>query len=178
MKGIIFNAFNNLVEDAFGLQMWQDMLDTTNPPSGGVYTAAGTYDDSEIVGLLSALSKLSNTPTEQLLLTFGAYLFGKLAQAYPAVLPDDDSLFGLLKGLDGIIHVEVKKLYPQAQLPTFTYTQPNDSTLVMDYISQRRLTPLAKGLMMGASKHFNTPVEIDWEAVSDTTDRFTIKRIT
>ena len=65
MKGIVFTEFLEMVEDRFSLDMVDDLIDDCDLPSGGVYTAVGTYSHEEIVALVSAYHNvaLSSTTT-------------------------------------------------------------------------------------------------------------------
>ena len=52
MKGIVFSEFMDLVEEKFGWETIDELIESTNLPSGGSYTAVGTYPHSEIVSLV------------------------------------------------------------------------------------------------------------------------------
>jgi len=50
--------------------------------------------------------------------------------------------------VDELIHVEVKKLYKDAQLPEFNYEDHIDDKLTMIYRSPRKLCFLSEGLQI------------------------------
>jgi len=52
------------------------------------------------------------------------------------------------------IHVEVRKLYPDAELPTFTCDTSTPGRLTMLYRSSRPFADLAEGLIAGCIAHF------------------------
>jgi hypothetical protein len=58
MKGVIFTTFNQMVEEKFGLEVWDQMLDKVDPDSGRAYTSGATYEDTELFGLAGALSEI------------------------------------------------------------------------------------------------------------------------
>jgi hypothetical protein len=138
MKGIIFTEFSQLVEESWGLETWERLLDEVNPPSGGAYTSADTYPDAELFSLVGALSKIVKTPVPDLVRAFGAYLLPHLARRDPSFLKDKTAK-QFLQSVHDVIHVEVKKLYPEAVLPTFSYEDPAPDRLVMLYRSGRKL---------------------------------------
>ena len=70
------------------------------------------------------------------------------------VLANADDILDMLAHLDGDIHVQVKKLYPDADLPRFTVLSRTDSTMRLQYYSERELYALAEGLMDAAAAHF------------------------
>jgi hypothetical protein len=76
------------------------------------------------------------------------------------------------------IHVEVKKLYPDADLPKFQTVVRSSEQLVLDYISCRPLSDLAVGLMLGAAEYFEQNVAISAspiETPTGTKHRFEIR---
>ena len=65
------------------------------------------------------------------------------------------------------MHIEVKKLYPEAELPTFETTLFDDKHLEMIYQSKRPFAPLAEGLMQGCMEYYGETIEIQKEQLSD-----------
>ena len=55
MKGIVFTEFSTMVESLFGEDMLDDLLDATDPASGGAYTSVGTYNHNELVDMVVEL---------------------------------------------------------------------------------------------------------------------------
>ena len=51
MKGVIFTEFLGMVADRFSEDMVDDIIEASDLPSGGAYTAVGIYDHGEIVAL-------------------------------------------------------------------------------------------------------------------------------
>ena len=74
MKGIVFTEFSEMVEKMFGEEMLDDIIDSTQPKSGGAYTTVGTYDHAELVNMVVELNKRTEIPVPKLIYTFGEYL--------------------------------------------------------------------------------------------------------
>ena len=55
MKGIIFTEFMELVEEKFGLDVLDDVLEMSGDE--GIYTSVGSYDHRDLVKLIVNLSK-------------------------------------------------------------------------------------------------------------------------
>ncbi len=75
MKGIVFTEFIEMVEDKFGFEVADKIISASNLPSGGAYTAVGTYELQEMLQLLINLEKESGIAISDLLVSFGKYLF-------------------------------------------------------------------------------------------------------
>jgi Haem-NO-binding len=154
MKGVVFTEFLDMVEARFGAQCVEDIIDSSNLPSGGMYTTVGTYEHGEMVALVQALSKQSQLSVPTLLKVYGEHLFGRFAALYPMFFLDQSNAIDFLSGIEDVIHTEVKKLYPDAQLPRFEVLYKSNERLELLYISAHQFEDLAEGLISGCIKHF------------------------
>ncbi|MEY2861095.1 MAG: hypothetical protein RL392_1553 [Pseudomonadota bacterium] len=159
MKGMVFTEFLEMVEAKFSADMVDDIIDDANLPSGGAYTAVGTYDHGELVQMVVALSKRTDIAVPALVHTFGEHLFGRFYALFPAFFQGVTSALDFLEGIETVIHTEVRKLYPDAQLPQFDCTRSADG-LQMLYSSPRHFGDLAEGLIRGAVAHFGDQLQI------------------
>lgn len=178
MKGMIFTEFIDFVEDQFGLETVDAMVEASG--SDGAYTSVGTYEHQEMVQMLVVLSERTQIEIPELLKVFGRHLFKYLAGSYPAVIGDTRDGFTLLSQIDDHIHVEVRKLYPDSELPKFTYEIESDDQMTLVYKSERALADLAEGLLLGCFEHFGQNVDISREDLSDGQGRhvrFDIRKI-
>ena len=179
MKGMVFTEFMDLVEETWGLDMSEDLLDTVQPASGGIYTAVGNYPPEEMVAMVSALSEDINTPVPDLLVAFGERIFGLFTEKYGAFFAECSNSFEFLAGIHDHIHVEVRKLYPDAELPDFSYPDAEVDHMVMDYESTRPLAHFAYGLILSTVKHYGENIEVTMHDLSDgagTRARFELHR--
>ena len=174
MKGMVFTEFLDMVESKFSADMVDDMIDDSQLPSGGAYTAVGTYDHSELVQMVGALSLRSGVPVPTLIHTFGLHLFGRFHALYPAFFNGTSSALDFLEGIETVIHTEVRKLYPDAQLPRFDCVR-SASGLEMVYSSPRHFGDLAAGLIEGAIAHFGDPVTVTRHNMPDGSIRFEMR---
>jgi len=180
MKGLVFTEFLEMVEEAYSPEMVEKIISASHLKTKGAYTSVGTYDYREMVELITHLSQLTNTPIPELEKTYGRYLFKKLVSRYPDVISSTKNAFECLKSVDDNIHVEVRKLYPDAELPHFKYTQVNSQCLIMDYFSTRPFSNLAEGLMLGCIEHYKENISIHSQTLTENGKsfvRFTLKRL-
>ena len=167
MKGIVFTEFLEMVEEKFSDDMVDDIIDDADLASGGVYTSVGTYPHSEMVSLVVALSQHSGIEVPVLVKTFGQHLFGRFSVLYPRFFPEGQGAFSFLESIENHIHVEVKKLYPDAQLPTFDTRREGDNTLIMLYQSKHPFATLAEGLIEGCLAHFSVDATVTGHDLSE-----------
>ena len=62
--------------------------------------------------------------------------------------------------------MEVLKLAPDSELPTFQHERLSDDSMTMIYRSKRCFADLAQGLMEGCAKHFDEDIDIARENLS------------
>jgi len=160
MKGIVFTVFIDFAEQRFGEQRVQEAIFNCHLPTGGAYTAVGTYDHGELVSLLLQLADTSAVPPGDLLSDFGVHLFAALAGRYPGLVGHYTDSFSMLESIETVIHAEVLKLYPDAELPEFTYERISPSRLHLTYRSARGLGRLVDGLLRACFAHFGETVEL------------------
>jgi hypothetical protein len=179
MKGMVFTELVEFVEDKFGFDVADSMLEASMLEEKGAYTQAANYSFDELVAIVSRLAEVTKIPMGDLIEVYGRHLFGRLVGLYPPMVANFSSSLPFIAQVDTFIHPEVKKLYPDADLPSFNVISLNESELVIDYTSNKPLMPLARGLMLGAADHFGERIEIfEDDTIHDTGQlaRFTVKR--
>jgi len=169
MKGIVFTEFNSMVESQFSPDMLDELIVECNLASGGAYTSVGTYDHNELVSMVVKLSEKSDIAVDDLVFAFGEHLAGRFVVLFPSFFAEVDNVFDFMKSLHHHIHVEVKKLYPDADLPHFSFDDSNASHLIMEYQSERGFAHLAHGLMCGVIKHYGESITVRPEPISGNT---------
>jgi hypothetical protein len=167
MKGIIFTEFLDFVESKFGLEIVDQIIERSDISSEGIYTSVGTYDFNEIVTLLTSLESEVSIPADRLTYIFGLYLFTSLVKTYPEIIQNYNCPIDFLYGVENHIHVHVKKLIPDAELPTFKILEKTASSISMIYSSSRGLYRLAHGLMVKTFEHYNVSANISYELIKD-----------
>jgi hypothetical protein len=172
---MVFTEFLEMVETRWSLDVVDDIIADAAPPNGGAYTAVGTYDHEELVALVVALSKRTGQSTHTLVHAFGQYLFGRFVALFPNFFVGIAHPFDFLEGIEGVIHVEVRKLYPDAELPRFQCERSADR-LSMVYRSPRHMGDLAEGLIHAAIDHFLVPVDVGRRDLPDRAVEFTLRQ--
>lgn len=165
MKGIVFTEFLDLVESKFGLEMVDKIITQSELESGGAYTSIGTYRFSEMLQLLGNLSNNTGISTDNLLLVYGEHFFGVLEESYPGLLNTYNDPIEMLASIENHIHVEVRKIYPKAELPTFIVEEKTENSLILIYKSSRTMHHFGLGLMNKTFEYFNSTATIVLERI-------------
>ncbi len=181
MLGLVFSEFMDMVETSFPDDVFDRLIDVAEEScdSGGEYTAVGKYDHVEMLTLVTALSEKTEIPVGDLVHAYGKHLFGRFHKKYPEFFEDDMDAFQFLKRIEDKIHVQVRRLYPQAELPKFTYEEPSEKELILHYQSNRPFAALAHGLIEGCIAYFDEKIDVevaDQSEGSGTKARFHLTR--
>jgi len=161
MKGFIFTNFLDFVEESNGLEMVDSMILDSDLPSEGVYSAFISYEFNELVTLLTYISKKTNIKQEVLLEEFGRFVFPYLIGKHSYIIKEYSNPLDLIAGIEDHIHIEVKKLYEDAELPTFSVAEKTENSLILIYTSSRGLTYFAIGLMKETLDFFKVKGKVD-----------------
>lgn len=161
MKGIVFTEFLEMVEEKFSPELCDRMIEQAGTDSQGVYTSVGTYDYKEMVAMVGALSALTNVPVPELLKAFGRHLLGRFVVTFPQFFEGMSSTFEFLPKVESLVHMEVRKLYPDAELPTFSFAKSEPGRMEMTYRSSRGFADVAEGLILGTMDHFGESLKLE-----------------
>ncbi|MFZ9028079.1 MAG: heme NO-binding domain-containing protein [Crocinitomicaceae bacterium] len=173
MKGIIFTEFIEMCEKSHGMVFTNELIIESNLESKGAYTSVGTYDHREIFQLVRNLSKKTNFSEAELFNHFAKYFFQSALNEHSDLIGNVDDPFDLLEIVDSHIHKEVLKLYPDAQLPKFNCHR-TDNKLEMIYISPRKMSDFAQGLIEATLEHFETDFNLSINTSENGDTIFTI----
>lgn len=158
MKGIIFNVVETAVTKLHGADAWDDILDHAGV--GGSYTALGTYPDSELMRIAGSACELTSADPADLMRILGRAILPDLAASVGDLVNYDGTAFEFLAIIDDVIHVEVRKLYPDAATPSVTTRKLDERSIEVTYGSSRGLWALAEGLILGAGDLFDEPLQV------------------
>jgi len=170
MKGVIFTEFISLVEDKWGLQMINDIIDDAHDPENGSYVSVGNYAHHQLVDLVAALHRRTGIPVNELLMAYGKALFVRLVNRYEHFKMEFTSAFELFINLEGVIHTEVRKLLLESNPPRFVCERVDEDKLKMHYYSHRCMGPVAEGLMLGCAEFFGEQIDIEVLGISEKGD--------
>lgn len=157
MKGLAYNTLAQLVARDHGEDAWDDILDRAG--LDGAYTSLGSYPDEDLLRLVAAASEHLDTPADDIVRWFGREAFPIFAEIQGGLRERHTTTRSFVLTLNDVIHPQVRKLYPGADVPEFAFDTSSD-VLVMDYRSRRRLCTFAEGLLEGSATYFGERVAI------------------
>lgn len=162
VKGIIFNLLEEVVTEAHGAATWDGLLDAAE--LDGAWTAIGSYPDAQLFALVGAASTALGIPGDDVVRWFGRSAMPLLYGRYAAVFDPHADARSFVLTLNDVIHPEVRKLFPGADVPDFDFDASTAGRLVMTYRSARAMCSLAEGLLQGAADHWQQDVVLEQTA--------------
>jgi hypothetical protein len=158
MKGIIFNLLEQFITKGWGEEQYDAILTASSLTIQDPFVGPGTYSDADFMILFGkAVAALGLLPEEGLR-RFGRFAFPQLAARFPQFVTPYTHPKPFLKTVDSVIHIEVRKLYEQTNLPVFVYHDTAPNALAIEYSSSRRLCHFMEGLIDGVADHFQSPI--------------------
>jgi hypothetical protein len=92
---------------------------------------------------------------------------------YPQFFDNVDNCFDFLDTIENKVHVEVQKLYPEAELPSFD-SMKSENGMQLIYRSNRPFSALAYGLIRGSATYFNEDIDIEMDDQSSDGKSFVV----
>ncbi len=147
--------------------------------SNGAYTSVGTYPASEFCSLTTAFGEAAGMAPDALQREFGHWMLRRFLSSFPVYFESKADAFSMLESIENEVHVEVRKLYSETELPTFETIRQGNDTLVMIYRSPRKLVAFCHGLIEACMKHYGEAADItcvDRSTPGIAVAEFTIRR--
>lgn len=162
MHGILFKAMKDFVVDAHGHDAW-DAVRAETGLDRRVYLPIDTYDDDELFRLVEAVADLTDTPLRPLLEGFGRSAASQLLDTYGTVVGDDWDALDLVEHTEEGIHAVLRARNPDLDPPELACRRDGDARVTVVYRSQRRLCPVAIGLVRGVGDHYGESLTVSEE---------------
>ena len=159
MYGMVNKALQNMVVEAHGEQIWEQIR-TRAGVDIEVFVSNQGYPDEITYQLAGAASEVLKAPVEDLLRAFGSYWVLKTArQGYSELMTAGGrTLREFLLNLPNF-HTRIGLMFPQLRPPEFSCSEVAENSLRLHYRSTRDgLTPFVVGLVEGLGLMFETPV--------------------
>ena len=160
MKGIINKGIQDLVEERFGREAWEQILERAGC-NELFFTLGRDYPYESTLSLVTAVSEFSGMPVEQVMEEYGRYIVPRtLKENYPTYFAlCGDSARNFLLNMDRV-HDNVTRSMPGANPPRFDFDELPDGRILMHYRSERKLCPVLKGLIKGVGDCFGQELEV------------------
>lgn len=166
MKGVLFTELLDMIERDHGLQVLDRVIERARLPNDGAFTAIGSYDWRDLFQLLAQLSTEIGVPVGELERALGRQIFAVFARQYPQLFQGVGNAFDFLASVEDVIHPQMRRLYPDAQLPRFLCARL-PGVVELRYFSPRPLVEFAMGMIEGCLEHFGSRARVEYDLLKE-----------
>ncbi|WP_157956873.1 heme NO-binding domain-containing protein [Salinicola aestuarinus] len=175
MKGVIFVELMNFMDEQFGGEFTERVVDEVALPNNAAFTSVGNYPSVQAADMVATAARLADADAADLCERFGLYLFQRFEVRFPHLLTRYQSARELLDHVQSHIHEEVKVIYPGATPPEVV-THEGPEGYVVIYRSHRAFAHIAYGLVQQCITFYGDNSTVHWcEGGTAHAARFIIK---
>jgi hypothetical protein len=160
MKGTIAVCLQRMVIENFGEQKWQEAMVKAGFEKSKTFNVIEDVPDEGVLKVVGCVCQVLNISLPQAADAFGDYWINtyapKLYKSFFALAKDAKQF---LLSMD-MVHQGMTKGMKNAQPPRFEYEWKNDNTLIMKYLSHRKLIDFMVGLARGVGKYYKEKLEV------------------
>lgn len=160
MLGLVFTELLDMIESRYSPELANRVRQRSELTHGGAYTTIGYYPPQEILRIFASLSDETGQPADTMIRAFGHHLLERFAGAFPDLFAGKPTLYDFLASIEGHVHSEVQKVYPEARLPRMQVLARGPGHLHLAYHSPQRMEVFATGLLEGAAHFYGEPQAI------------------
>ncbi len=160
MKGVIVDAIKDMITEKFGREAWAEVLEGAGFSRTKVFPLSQDVPDEDVLKIINVICDRFGLDLQEAADMFGEYWNTVyIHKVYKAYFRGIESAKDFLLKMDEI-HRKATENIPGARPPRFEYRWKDSRTLLMKYLSRRKLMPIFIGLIKGVGKNFNTPLQV------------------
>ena len=173
MKGVIAVCLAQLVKEKFGVEKWEQSLQSAGLDKNTTFLPRQDVPDQTVLKLVQGICDTLNISLAQAADAFGDYWVNCYApNIYMVYYDGTSSAKDFLLKMDSV-HQSVTRHLDNAHPPRFDYEWKNDKTLLMHYKSRRGLIDFVVGLAKGVGRYYNESIDV--KKIDDTKIQITFK---
>ncbi len=176
MRGSMFVEFLAHVEEQHGMETVDAIVEKTQHElsNAGAYTSVGNYPHGELLALATALANEVEGDLGNIVHEYADHIMQSFKRTHPKYFELDDA-FDFLVSVGELIHIDVRKLYPDANPPEVRGERQSNNALLLHYKSHRPLAALAISLAKHTGPMFDQDIDVEVLALNDTQTAVTLK---
>ncbi|MEM9170776.1 MAG: heme NO-binding domain-containing protein [Pseudomonadota bacterium] len=160
MQGVVFTELFEFVEDRRSPLFLQEVVDAADLATGGVYCAAGVYDDDDFGRFVSAYCRETGDETSVLYPTFGTFMARRFFDAHPEFLNTAGTAFDFLARVETDVRPAAAQLYPEGDIPDFCLIDATPKSVRFVVKCAPGLEDFCQGVLAGVLAAFEETAEV------------------
>jgi len=159
MHGMMLAELKKYVDERVGADAWKMLLKESGI-GVKIYLPTQTYDDAEVVSIVTTAARVTKTPLTNILEDFGQFIVADLVAVYGAYIRPEWKTLDLIQNTEETIHRVVRTRNPGAAPPELKVARTAPDEVSIEYTSKRQLCAIARGIVRGVASHYREQVAI------------------
>ena len=160
MHGTILTLLKRYVQTQYDHSTWVKLKELAGLESVE-FDHKSVYPDEHVYALVGKAAEMPGIPAGELHEKFGDYLVPDLMYMYQKYLNPDWRTLDMLEHTETTMHHQVRREHTENAPPVLQVTRLNENELVIDYVSPRRMSGLAVGIVRGLATYYDEADRID-----------------
>ncbi|UYZ60493.1 heme NO-binding domain-containing protein [Hymenobacter latericus] len=160
MHGSIFALLKRYVQTQYDHSTWVRLLEAAEL-SGTEFDYKEVYPDQHMYALVGQAAEMTGIPAEVLQEKFGEYLVPDLMYMYGKLLQPEWRTLEMLLHTEGVMHKRVREEHQHNAPPVLDVRRVSGTEVEIEYVSQRRMSALAVGIVRGLATYFDEAEKIE-----------------
>ena len=160
MHGSIFMLLKRYVQLRYDHSTWVKLLERSGLEAAD-FDAKTVYPDEHIYALVDQAAEMTGVPAGELHEKFGEYLVPDLMHMYQKLVKPQWKTLDMIEHTETTMHKQVRHDHAQNSPPVLDVQRLNENELVVNYVSKRRMSGLAVGIVRGLATYFDEATHID-----------------
>lgn len=171
MKGHIFNLLEAFIEEVSDDQTLFAIFERCSFDTSKSFVRTENYPDAQLFEMVTHAMAVLDISMDTAQFEFGKWLYPRLIKLLPSEFTNFTHPAYVLKNLDDLHKIELKKLYPDAIPPSFNYQATTPTQGILDYYSHRKMFVLVEGVLQGMADHYQVAItcetQLNWQDNSE-----------
>jgi hypothetical protein len=160
MHGHIFMLLRRYVQTQYDHSTWLKLM-----KNAGLETLEfdhkTVYPDQHIYDLVGQAAEMTGIPAGELHEKFGEYLVPDLMFMYQRYIQPEWKTLDMIENTEMTMHKQVRREHAENRPPVLEVQRVNKDELFIDYVSKRRMSGLAVGIVRGLATYFDEADRIE-----------------
>lgn len=160
MQGTILMLLKRYVQTQYDHSTWLKLAELSGLESLELDHKT-VYPDEHMYALVGQAAEMIGIPAGELHEKFGEYLVPDLMFMYQKYVQSDWKTLDMLEHTEMTAHKEVRRQHPENSPPVLHVKRLNENEVMINYVSPRRMSGLAVGIVRGLAVYFDEADRID-----------------
>jgi hypothetical protein len=160
MHGSIITMLKRYVQTQYDHSTWVKLTELSGLEQVE-YDHKAVYPDEHVYALVGHAAEMTGLSAGELHEKFGEYLVPDLMYMYQRLIQPEWKTLDMIEHTELTMHRQVRQEHAQNAPPVLDVTRLGPDELIIDYVSPRRMSGLAVGIVRGLATYFDEADRID-----------------